>query len=120
MTSKDRDVILHIIMHCDRVNEDIERFGNTLEAFENDRTFADSVSMNILQIGELSHNLSQEFRESTKQEIPWRKVYDMRNHFAHGYHQMDDKIIWNVATFDIPVLKAFCEKQIKQSEQNKN
>lgn len=53
MTSKDKDVLQHIIKYCVRINEDIERFGNKFEKFETDMAFRDSVSMNILQIGEL-------------------------------------------------------------------
>lgn len=117
MTSKDKDVLQHIIKYCVRINEDIERFGNKFEKFETDMAFRDSVSMNILQIGELSKGLSEEFKESTKQEVNWRQIYGMRNHFAHGYGNMDVSIIWEVAASDIPVLLAFCEKQFKASEQ---
>lgn len=114
MTNKDKDVIEHMIMRCGRVREDIDRFGSRYEDFISDSAFRDSVSMNILQIGELSNKLSDEFKESTKQDIPWKKIYDMRNHFAHGYGSMDDKMIWNTAIFDVPVLKDFCESCLNE------
>ncbi|MDE7361488.1 MAG: DUF86 domain-containing protein [Oscillospiraceae bacterium] len=85
------------------------RFGNSYEAFISDAAFRDSVSMNILQIGELSNKLSEEFRDSTKRRVPRKQIYDMRNRFAHGYGIMDSKIIWEVATVNIPDLIFFCE-----------
>ena len=120
MTNRDKDIILHIIRYCDNVAEDIREFGDTFEDFEAKRSFRDSVSMNILQIGELSHNLSEEFRESTKQNVPWKDIYNMRNHFAHGYELMDNKIIWEVAAVEVPALKKFCEEQINASDQEKS
>lgn len=117
MTSKDKDVLEHIIKYCSRINEDVERFGDKFEIFEADKAFKDSVSMNILQIGELSKALSEEFKESTNQEVNWRQIYGMRNHFAHGYGSMDILIIWEVAVSDIPKLLSFCEKCLEASEQ---
>lgn len=115
MTNKDKDILRHIIEYCDDVAEDIEEYGNTFEAFEAKRAFRNSVCMSILQIGELSHHLSEEFRESTKQDVPWKDIYNMRNHFVHGYHQMDNGIIWDVAILDLPALKAFCDSQLGQN-----
>lgn len=109
MTDKDKNILEHIIKHCERVNEDIARFGNSYETFISDAALHDSVSMNILQIGELSNKLSDEFKNSTKQRVPWKQIYDMRNRFAHGYGVMDSKIIWEVATENVPDLKNFCE-----------
>lgn len=40
----------------------------------------------------------------------------MRNIFAHDYFNMDIEVIWKTATKDIPVLRKFCEAQLKGSE----
>lgn len=85
MTNKDKQLLEHIIKYCNRVRDDIERFGNDYKDFISDPAFRDSVSMNILQIGGLSNKLSDEFKQSTTKDIPWKRIYDMRNHFAHGY-----------------------------------
>ena len=39
----------------------------------------------------------------------------MRNRFAHEYIGMDKSFVWEVVVNDIPVLKAFCEKQLADS-----
>ena len=115
MINKDKQILMHILKYCDDVLEDIEEFGDTFEAFEAKRAFRNSVSMSILQIGELSNKLSKEFKDSTREEVPWRKIYNMRNHFAHGYGSMDEEMIWNTAISDVPSLKNFCERQLEQS-----
>lgn len=112
MTTRDRSILEHILWHCIRVNNDITRFGNDFKIFKSDEAYFDSVSMNLLQIGELVHKLSDDFKNSTGQCVPWEKIYGMRNRFVHGYDAMDDEKIWDTAINSIPALKRFCEEQL--------
>ena len=41
------------------------------------------------------------------------EVKGMRNLVAHNYGSMSRDIIWETAVNDIPVLRAFCDQQIK-------
>lgn len=66
MTNKDNDILTVIKHYCERVKEDIAMHGNTYEDFVSNPTFRDSVSMNILQIGEFANKLSKEFKDSTR------------------------------------------------------
>lgn len=43
-------------------------------------------------------------------------IRGMRNLFAHTYAKMDKKIIWDVATLDIPGLLHFCSGILKKAE----
>lgn len=112
MTSKDRSVLEHILKWCVYVGEDIQLLESSFEQFESNRQFRNSIGMNILQIGELVHKLSDEFKENTKQEVPWNLIYGMRCHFAHGYEKMNNEAIWDVAVNDVPALKRFCEEKL--------
>lgn len=82
-----------------------------------DVVIRNAISMAEFQIGELTGHLSDDFKEQTKEEIPWKKIRGMRNIFAHDYISMDAKQIWKVAVEDIPVLRKFCEAQLKAFEQ---
>ncbi|MDE7400352.1 MAG: DUF86 domain-containing protein [Oscillospiraceae bacterium] len=82
--------------------------------FTFDSAFRDSVSMDLLQIGELSGRLSEGFREQYKSEIPWKEVRGMRNLFAHNYIKMNLTIIWKTATVSVPILKQFCESILSE------
>ena len=87
----------------------IERFGRDFQTFIDDRAYFNAVAMCILQIGELANSLSEEFRQSTNAQIPWRMIRGMRNVLAHSYGEIDEEVIWETANRDIPYLKAFCE-----------
>lgn len=57
-SERDISIIDRMLMYCNRVNETLERFGNSHETFFNDYVFRDTISMQIFQIGELSSHLS--------------------------------------------------------------
>lgn len=68
--------------------------------------------MDIMQIGELSTHLSEEYIMKTSGEVNWKVIGGMRNRFAHGYFTMDYEIIYETAINDIPKLQDFLNKEI--------
>ena len=116
MNKGDYQRLLHIQKYCDDIAGFIVRFGNDFETFCTDRAFNNAVSMCVLQIGELSNGLSHEFRDETKGEMPWGMIRGMRNWIAHAYAEMDESIVWETASNDIPSLRDFCQKKILQYE----
>lgn len=73
--------------------------------------------MCVLQIGELANGLSAEFREETKEQMPWGMIRGMRNWLAHAYAEMDESVIWETAVNDIPALLRFCETALEQDKE---
>ena len=73
----------------------------------------DSVSMNLLQIGELAGKFSDAYVRKTKPQMDWRAIKNMRNMFAHDAGSMDKDRIWQTATEDVPALKAYCEHELR-------
>jgi uncharacterized protein with HEPN domain len=115
MDKSDLERIRRIKRHCENVSKSITRFGDSLETFVNDFDFYNSVSMSIMQIGELAGGLSDEFKDATRAQMPWGFIKGMRNRFAHGYDMMDGSEIWETANKDIPILLRFCETIIEKS-----
>ncbi|MCL2361357.1 MAG: DUF86 domain-containing protein [Defluviitaleaceae bacterium] len=62
-------------------------------------------------MGELTRNLPRDFKAANS-GIPWRKITDMRNVAAHGYHEMDDDVIWDVVKYSVPDLVDFIKMQL--------
>ena len=87
-----------------------EEIGNAFD-FAASRLYRKAVIMSILNIGELAKKLPQEFK-SAYEEIPWKKIAGMRDIAAHGYHEMDDNIIWDVAINSIPDLAHFIQARL--------
>jgi uncharacterized protein with HEPN domain len=104
---RDISAIKHIIRYCDEINDAITRHELTLEKITSDSIYKNALSMCILQIGELTNVLSEEFR-SLHQEIPWREIKRMRDKAAHHYGAFDVNALWETVTEDIEPLKRFC------------
>ena len=114
MRDTDLQRIQHIKKYCEDIAETVQRFGNDKKTFLNDLDYFNSVSMSIMQIGELSIGLTEDFKNSTKGQMEWNLIRGMRNMFAHTYAKMDKNIIWEVATKNIPKLLLFCDMIIGQ------
>jgi len=70
--------------------------------------------MSIMQIGELSIKLSDDFKEYSREKVAWDLIKGMRNLFVHVYATMDKDIIWETAKKDIPALLIFCEDTLAE------
>ena len=91
----------------------MELFGTDGDLFLRNTVYHNAVSLCILQIGELVGTLSEEFRASHP-DVPWREIKLMRNIVAHRYGTIDHAITWDVVVNDIPVLKEYCLKQLRE------
>lgn len=115
MKRTDSQYLNHIIRYCELILKSMDRYGREYAIFQDDMDYHDSVSMKLLQIGELAKGLSDAFIQSHS-EVPWKAIKGMRAHFAHGYASMDLKEIWNTACYDIPALRDRCNEYIAQME----
>ena len=114
MANPDIQRIRHIREYCGGIAKTLERYGCVYETFISDGDYFDSVSMKIMQIGELANGLSDEFREKTKNQMQWGAIRGMRNLFAHAYAGMDKKVVWDAAVRDVSELLLFCDEIIER------
>lgn len=114
MMSPDLQRIKHIRDYCIAIAGTIQRYGNSFELYSTDPDYQRSISFSILQIGELSAGLSAEYKQETANRVQWGPMKAMRNLVAHNYGKMDQSIIWETATVDIPALLQFCEEQLSE------
>lgn len=100
---RDKDILIMILEHCERIRVACIRFGDNYESFASDLDYQDVINMNIFQIGELVNQLTDETKEKYS-DIPWHQIYGIRNIMAHAYIQIDSKTIWDTVKNDIPFL----------------
>jgi len=112
MDNKIISVLNHMNEHCNRIEQTKAKYGNSLNQFIQSLDCQDIICMHILQIGELTTHLSNEFKNSNL--INWNGYKYIRNICAHRYGTVDLDIIWRTVNTDIPILKDFCEQQINQ------
>ena len=113
MTDKNIEVLNKISNYCVLINNTVNRFGNDLSSFMNDKDYQDSVCMKLLQIGELTSHLSDDFKQEFSSEVDWRGSKLLRNIVAHRYGTIRFEEIWNIITTEIPDIKSFCDDKIR-------
>lgn len=103
--------------YCIDISSAIAYFGNSFEAFQTNTFYQHVISFCLLQIGELSGGLSEEFRLFVGKKIPWRMIKGMRNVVAHGYDSIRLDVVWNTVLHNILALKEFCEEELATARQ---
>ena len=103
MNSKDRQILLHIMKHCNEVAETVQRFSASKALFMSDHVFYNACSMAIFQVGELSKRFSEEFK-AVHNHLPWNDMRGMINLFAHEYESVNKELLWETVQTDIPNL----------------
>ena len=102
---------LRLADYLDHIVQAIERIGrhtNGLDeaGFLNSELVQDAVIRNIEIIGEASGKVMQvatAFADS-RQDIPWKVMYAMRNRVSHAYERVDLAIVWKTVQNDLPAL----------------
>ncbi len=113
MSSKESVILKKMIRYCEDIDYLMQKYGSDYSTFQSDISFQYSVSMCIIQIGELVTRLSEQFIRDHK-NIPWHEIRAMRNLHAHDYDRVDLSIVWNTVMEDIPDLKNALSVMIKK------
>lgn len=74
-----------------------------------------AVVKNIEIIGEAANMLSPDFI-SLHTETPWKMVKGMRNYIVHEYFQIDDEVVWDVVTNNLPELREQVTRYIHNTD----
>jgi uncharacterized protein with HEPN domain len=92
--------------------------GVSLQEFlaNSEKRFATTKQIEI--IGEACNYLSAELKKN-HDSIEWRPIIAFRNISIHEYFGVNFKIVWEIATIDLPILKGKVS-EIAASLQNQN
>ena len=83
-----------------------------LESFSNDRKTINAVVRSLEVVGEAAKNIPDGVKKKYP-DIPWKKMAGMRDKLSHEYFGIDEGIVWKVATEELPPLKKFIQKILK-------
>ena len=117
MINRNIELLERIIKYCNEIDETMNHFGISFENLEPNVIYKNAVSMCILQIGELTTLLSDDFKTQYS-EMPWNDIKAMRNIAAHRYGTFDLAKLWETLTDDIPALHKYCIKVLLELQQN--
>jgi uncharacterized protein with HEPN domain len=77
--------------------------GLTRESYDGDENLRLALTHLVQVIGEAARHISHEFRDDHP-EIPWTEIIGMRHKVVHDYLGVDEDIVWQVVTDDLPQL----------------
>ncbi len=84
------------------------------DSFSKDRKTVYAVIRALEIIGEATKNIPIEIKNNYPQ-IPWKDMAGMRDKVIHEYFGVDLKRVWSTVNTDIPKLKPWFEKIIKEN-----
>lgn len=108
------DRLAHILVAIDDINNLLH--GRSREDFAADRPRRLAVERAFEIISEASRHVPATVKERESQ-INWqRSMADLGNWLRHAYHRIDVDILLSIAQNDLPPLKAFVERVIREEE----
>lgn len=96
----------------------IERFrqGLDLAGFRTDELVRSGVERKLEIVGEALNRLSRDHPELASQIPDIGRIIGFRNVLAHGYDVVDDEVVWDAVTTDLPELTASVEALLAELE----
>ena len=87
-----------------------------MQSFVADKKTYHAVIYNIMIMGEAANMLTFEFRESHS-DLRWRQITNMRNFLIHGYHNVEEDLVWEAIAVDLEPIQEKIKKYLKEIEQ---
>jgi uncharacterized protein with HEPN domain len=99
-----RDVTLYLDDMVDACRR-IARYGEGLnrEALKAGTMAYDAIVRNLEILGEACKGVPAEVR-ARDEEVAWRRIAGLRDVLAHAYFGIDEDIVWNVVSVEVPAL----------------
>ena len=83
--------------------------GKQRTDFDQDETLKLALAHLIQTIGEAARRISLESQQLHAQ-IPWKAIVSMRHKVVHDYMDLNEDVVWDTATMDLPQLITQLEK----------
>jgi uncharacterized protein with HEPN domain len=96
-------------------NLDMELGGLDFEIYQDSYGLRRTTERAIQIVSEAARALPAEFR-ARYPEAPWADIIAIGNPLRHEYHKIDDKVLWETATLDLPKLQSVIERMLAEFE----
>jgi uncharacterized protein with HEPN domain len=77
--------------------------GVSREVYDEDENLRLALAHLVQILGEAARHITSETQEAHL-EIPWREIIGMRHKIVHDYMNLDEDVLWEVVTHDLPSL----------------
>ena len=110
---RDADYVRDILDAAEVVRAALTGVSRT--AFLRDAVLRDHVARRLTIVGEAAARLARETRGRAP-EVDWAGVVGFRNAVVHAYFAIDWRIVWRVATRDLPELRTRSAELLEELE----
>ena len=77
--------------------------GKTRDEFDADENLRLALAHLVQTIAEAARRVSDPTKDAHP-EVPWRNIMGMRHRIVHDYMNVDEDVLWTVATVHLPSL----------------
>ena len=99
-----RDKWLYIGHMLDMSRKAIELSeGVTKTEYDSNETLRLALTHLVQMIGEAAQHVSNDLRKDFPQ-VPWHEIVGMRHRIVHDYLNVDEDVVWQVVSRDLPYL----------------
>ena len=88
-----------------------------MKTFLADKKSYHAVIYNIMIMGEAANMLTFEFREAHP-ETQWKQITNMRNFLIHGYHNVEEDLVWEAISVDLAPIREQMVKYLDELKDN--
>ena len=107
-----KDDLVYVGQMLDMSRKAVEKTkSKNRKAYDTDENLRLALTHLVQIIGEAARHVSPAFQKSHP-EIPWSEVIGMRHKVVHDYLDVDEDIVWEVVTEDLPSLAKQLEKLV--------
>jgi uncharacterized protein with HEPN domain len=105
--------LVHILAAIDTISSMLA--NKKLENFTTDIPLRLAVERAFEIISEASRRIPENVKVQ-EEAIDWKRMVDLGNLLRHAYHRVDPNLLWQMAERDLPPLKAFVDRAIREAE----
>lgn len=110
------------LLYLEDIYESMIKIGKYIsdleeQSFKRNFLVVDAVIRNFEIIGEASKNIPDLIKKKHP-DIPWKKMYALRNIISHDYFGIDYDVIWKIASEQLPINLMDLEKVIYTEKHN--
>ena len=89
----------HILDLADKIRQRVA--DKSRDDFDSNEDLRIVLTHLIQTIGEAARRVSSAFQKDHP-EVPWSDIIGMRHRIVHDYMNVDEDIVWDVVTFELP------------------
>lgn len=92
--------------------------GRNMSDFLADKKSYHAVIYNIMIMGEAANMLTFEFRDNHT-DLQWRQITNMRNFLIHGYHNVEEDLVWEAISVDLYPIREKIVRYLSEIDSSK-